>query len=162
MKIAPDPQEAALGKVTRIADPAWGQETAANWGTLAVDVDGGIVTRPVESVPGDYRHYYAGVRDALLGKAASPVPTLAAWQVARLMEWARESSEQRREIACDWSESLNRRIVQCGRSFLRAGRFLFDQRDPETEAGSLPWNAGSLDAAAVRRENGASNGKAHS
>ncbi len=103
VKIAPDPQEAALGKVTRIADPAWGQETAANWGTLAVDVDGGIVTRPVESVPGDYRHYYAGVRDALLGKAASPVPTLAAWQVARLMEWARESSEQRREIACDWS-----------------------------------------------------------
>ncbi len=51
VKIAPDPQEAALGKVTRIADPAWGQEAAANWGTLAVDVDGGIVTRPVESVP---------------------------------------------------------------------------------------------------------------
>jgi predicted dehydrogenase len=104
LKIAPDPQEAALGKITRIADPAWGQEAPADWGTLAVNVDGAMVTCPVESVPGDYRLYYAGVRDALLGKAASPVPAIAAWRVARLLEWAVDSAEQRREIACDWSE----------------------------------------------------------
>lgn len=102
-KIAPDPQETALSKITRITDPGWGQEPAADWGTLVVDVDGSSVTRPVPSIPGDYRLYYAGVRDALLGKAPAPVTALDAWHIARLLEWAADSSEQRREIPCDWS-----------------------------------------------------------
>jgi len=99
-----DPQEAALNKITRIGDGAWGVEPAANWGTLRVDVDGGTVTRPVEPRLGDYRLYYAGIRDALLSKSPAPVTALAAWRVARLLEWAAESSEKRQEIACDWSE----------------------------------------------------------
>jgi predicted dehydrogenase len=68
-----------------------------------VDVDGGMVTRPVETIPGDYRLYYAAIRDALLGKAPAPVAALDAWRVARLLEWAVESSTERREISCDWS-----------------------------------------------------------
>jgi predicted dehydrogenase len=103
-KLGLDPQEAALNKVTRIDDPAWGKEPAAGWGTLHVDVNGSTVTRPVEPVTGDYRLYYAGVRDALLGKASAPVPAMAAWRVARLLEWALDSSDKRREIVCDWSE----------------------------------------------------------
>ena len=63
----------------------------------------GVVTRPVEPVPGDYRLFYAGVRDALLGKAPAPVSGLDAWRVARLLEWAVESSDKRKEIACDWT-----------------------------------------------------------
>jgi predicted dehydrogenase len=98
-----DPQENALDKITRITDPSWGQEPTANWGTLSVDVEDGMVTRPVTPVPGDYRLYYAGIRDALLGKALAPVAALEAWRVARLLEWATESAEERREIVCDWS-----------------------------------------------------------
>jgi predicted dehydrogenase len=70
-----DGQEVALNRITRIADP----------------------------VPGDYRLFYAGVRDALLGKSPAPVTALAAWRVARLFEWAEESSASRCEIPCDWS-----------------------------------------------------------
>jgi scyllo-inositol 2-dehydrogenase (NADP+) len=103
-KLGLDPQEAALNKVTRIDDLAWGKEPAADWGMLHVDVNGSMVTRPVEPVTGDYRLYYAGVRDALLGKASAPVPAMAAWHVARLLEWALDSSDKRREIVCDWSE----------------------------------------------------------
>jgi predicted dehydrogenase len=103
-KLGIDPQEAALNKVTRIADANWGQEPTANWGTLSVDVDGGMVTQPVAPIPGDYRLYYAAVRDAVLGKGAAPVAARDAWRVARLLEWAVESSEQRCEIACDWSD----------------------------------------------------------
>jgi predicted dehydrogenase len=99
-----DPQEAALNKITRIDDPAWGHEAAHDWGTLNVDVDDCIVTRPVQPIPGDYRRYYAGVRDALLGKSRSPVPALSAWRVARLLEFAAQSSAERREIPCDWSD----------------------------------------------------------
>ncbi|MFZ0743863.1 MAG: Gfo/Idh/MocA family oxidoreductase [Terracidiphilus sp.] len=98
-----DPQEAALSKVTRITDPHWGEEPPAAWGTLSVDVDGGMVTCPVTPVPGDYRLFYAGVRDALLGKGPAPVEAVAAWRVARLLEWAVESSEQRCNVDCNWS-----------------------------------------------------------
>jgi predicted dehydrogenase len=98
-----DPQEVALSKITRIDDPAWGRVAPSDWGTLNVDVDGSVVTRPVPPTPGDYRLFYAGVRDALLGRSHAPVPALAAWRVARLLESAAESSEKRREISCDWS-----------------------------------------------------------
>ena len=99
-----DSQEAALSRVPRVGDGPWGQEHTADWGTLCVDVEGGLVTRPIEPIPGDYRLYYAIVRDALLGKGQAPVSALAAWRVARLLEWAAESAEQRREVVCDWSE----------------------------------------------------------
>lgn len=103
-KWAPDLQEAELNKITRIDSPTWGEEPAANWGTLTVDADRAMVTRPVESIPGDYRLFYAGMRDALLGKAPVPVPGIVAWRAVRLLEWARESAALRREIVCDWSE----------------------------------------------------------
>jgi scyllo-inositol 2-dehydrogenase (NADP+) len=104
LKSGVDPQEAALNKVTRVTDPNWGQEPSANWGILNIGIDGGSVSRPVPAIPGDYRLYYAGIRDALLGKSAPPVTGIDAWRVARLLEWAQQSSDQRCEIACDWSE----------------------------------------------------------
>lgn len=99
-----DPQEAALNKITRIAASNWGQEAQADWGLLYVDVEGGMVSRPVATIAGDYRIFYAAVRDALQGQAPPPVPAVDAWRVARILEWARESSEKRCEIECDWSE----------------------------------------------------------
>lgn len=99
-----DPQEAALNLVTRIEDGFWGREPQAQWGTLHLDDNGSTVTQPVEPLVGDYRLYYAGVRDALLGKGPIPVAPIDAWRVARLLELAMEASEQRREIPCDWSD----------------------------------------------------------
>ena len=99
-----DPQEDALNHVTKITDSSWGQESSDHWGTLSVDVDGGAVTRPVPSATGDYRLFYAGVRDVLLGNStAAPVPPAEAWRVARVLEWAKQSSEQHRDVECDWS-----------------------------------------------------------
>jgi scyllo-inositol 2-dehydrogenase (NADP+) len=103
VKMGVDPQEAALNKVIRIADPNWGHEPAANWGILHTGIDGGSVSRPVPAIPGDYRLYYAAIRDALLGKSALPVSAIDAWRVARLLEYAQQSSDERREILCDWS-----------------------------------------------------------
>jgi predicted dehydrogenase len=98
-----DPQEDALNQVTRIEDPNWGLDQQSAWGTLHVDVDGGTVRRPVETLTGDYRKYYEGVRDALAGKCDAPVKAVEAWRSARLLEWAQESSERRCEVVCDWS-----------------------------------------------------------
>jgi len=104
LKSGVDPQEAALSKITRIEDPHWGHEPSANWGVLHVGIDGGAVSRPVPALIGDYRAYYAGIRDALLGKSAPPVSGIDGWRVARLLEWAQQSSDERREIPCDWSQ----------------------------------------------------------
>ena len=102
-----DPQEAALDQVSRIApDAPWGQEPPSKWGSLNVDVDGGMVIRPVPATPGDYRIYYAGVRDAMLGKATLPVAPLDAWRTAKLLEWAAQSAEERREIRCEWNGEM--------------------------------------------------------
>jgi predicted dehydrogenase len=98
-----DPQEAALNRITRITDPAWGEEPASDWGTLHVDINGGTVTRPVRPVAGNYRRFYEGVRDAVLGNGPTPVAAIDAWRVARMLEWAAESARERREIACDWA-----------------------------------------------------------
>ena len=49
----------------------------------------------VPTLPGDYRGFYANVRDTLLGKAEQAVTLVDAWRVLRLLEWARESSEKR-------------------------------------------------------------------
>jgi scyllo-inositol 2-dehydrogenase (NADP+) len=54
-------------------------------------------------LPGDYRHFYANVRDTLLGKAEQAVTLVDAWRVLRLLEWARESSDRRAAVMCDWS-----------------------------------------------------------
>jgi predicted dehydrogenase len=102
-KWVPDGQEAELRKITRIDSPKWGQEPAADWGTLKVDVEGGMVTRPVTPIPGDYRLYYVGVRDALLGKAPVPVTALDAWRGSRILEWAVLSSRQHCDVPCDWT-----------------------------------------------------------
>jgi predicted dehydrogenase len=98
-----DPQEAALNKIARIEDPNWGEEPAHDWGLLHVGIDGGSVIRPLPALPGDYRLFYTGVRDALEGKGPAPVTGVDGWRVARLLEYAAESAKSRCEIACDWA-----------------------------------------------------------
>jgi predicted dehydrogenase len=103
-----DPQEARLketGRVVENEELGWGEEPPSAWGTLATDVGGTIESRPLKPIPGDYRLYYAGVRDAILGKAAPPVLAVDAWRTTRLLEWAQESSDKRCEVVCNWSES---------------------------------------------------------
>lgn len=99
-----DSQEDALNKITKITDADWGKEPAEKWGTLSIDVDGKIETHPVPSIPGDYRRFYELVRDVLMGKSVDPPATpVEAWRTARVLEWARQSADEHRDIECDWS-----------------------------------------------------------
>lgn len=98
-----DPQEEALNKVTRIEGDKWGEEPAANWGTLSLATEQGISSQSVQPIPGDYRLFYQGVRDALLGNAKPPVAGIDAWRTARVLEYAAESAKTHRAIECDWT-----------------------------------------------------------
>jgi predicted dehydrogenase len=103
VKLGVDSQEEALGKITRIDSADWGKEKPEQWATLSVDADHSMVTRPVESIPGDYRLFYSGVRDAILGKVPAPVTAIDAWRAARVLEYALESSKAGRDVECDWT-----------------------------------------------------------
>jgi len=103
-----DPQENLLKanyRAINTPDPEWAKEDPAKWGTLTIDANDGhntMVTQPVKPVPSDYRSYYAGVRDAILDKAAPPVLATDAIKVARILEWAEESSARKTTIPCNW------------------------------------------------------------
>jgi predicted dehydrogenase len=103
MKWGLDPQEEALKQGAKFTDAGFGLEPAAAWGTLTVDAEGTLVTRPVQTVAGDYRCYYANVRDAILGVAPLAVPGEDAWRSLRILELARESSQRGMTLPCDWS-----------------------------------------------------------
>jgi scyllo-inositol 2-dehydrogenase (NADP+) len=99
-----DPQEDRLKETSKVEGSNWGLEPSSAWGTLAVDVEGSMITHPVQPIPGDYRLYYAGVRDAILGKSAPPVLATDALKVAWLLEAAEASSREKRTLAIAWGE----------------------------------------------------------
>jgi len=102
-----DPQEDALKSGAKFTDKGFGEEPASAWGTLTVDAGGNMVTHPVQTLAGDYRGYYANVRDAILGIKPLAVPAEDAWRTIRLLELARESNQQGRTIECDWTMALS-------------------------------------------------------
>jgi predicted dehydrogenase len=100
-----DPQEPALAggaKVPRIGEGEWLAEAEEDWGTLTVapqPADPGKLDRTkVKTELGDYRNYYANVRDAINGTAALAVSPEDAYRVIKLLEMARVSSEQGRTL----------------------------------------------------------------
>ena len=94
-----DPQEALLRRGVAPGGPRWGEEPEANWGTLYLASDATPGGREVKTEPGDYREFYANVRDAMLGKATLAVTPQQALDVMRGIELAFESNRERRTVA---------------------------------------------------------------
>jgi scyllo-inositol 2-dehydrogenase (NADP+) len=101
-----DPQEPTLlggAKVPRMGEGEWLAEDQKHWGTLTVapnPAEPGTLTRtPVRTELGDYRLFYANVRDAINGTAELSVKAEDGYRVIRLLEMARESSEEQRTLA---------------------------------------------------------------
>ena len=93
-----DPQENNLRHGNIPKDGPWGAEPEENWGVLTVPEGEKLMQRRIASANCDFRDYYANLRDALMGKAEAAVSPEWAINVMRLLELARESSEQRRTI----------------------------------------------------------------
>ncbi len=91
-----DSQEDALKAGRTPGDVAWGQD--ARPGTLT-SVDGdGVLRRSIAGEPGDYRRYYAAVRDAIRGVGPNPVPAADALAVMHLIEAGIRSASLRQEV----------------------------------------------------------------
>jgi predicted dehydrogenase len=100
-----DPQEAILKATGKVEEKGWGIEPESGWGILTTEADGQRINQPIEPIPGDYRLYYAAVRDAILGKAGPPATAIDAWRAAKILEWAEEGNTARREIPCNWTDA---------------------------------------------------------
>jgi scyllo-inositol 2-dehydrogenase (NADP+) len=94
-----DPQESNLRRGYIPTDAAWGAEPEENWGLLTLTENGTLTQRRVPSVNCDYRDFYANLRDAILGKAKLAVTPEWALDVMRLLELARQSSNERRTVS---------------------------------------------------------------
>jgi predicted dehydrogenase len=78
-----DRQEDAL-KAGRIpGDPGWGADDGE--AILSIAQGDAIASHPLALDSGDYRRFYAGVRDAIAGQGANPVPAEQALAVMRLI-----------------------------------------------------------------------------
>jgi predicted dehydrogenase len=93
-----DPQEDALRAGHRPgASAEWGDDPQT--GALTRVDDNGPQTVRVPNVPGDYRAFYVGLRDAIVSGAAPPVTLSDALAVIRVLELVDKSSEFGRSLA---------------------------------------------------------------
>jgi scyllo-inositol 2-dehydrogenase (NADP+) len=77
-------------------------EPESQWGTLTVAPvladPGNLVRTKVKTELGDYRGYYANVRDAINGVAKLAVTAEDGYRTVKLLEMARESWAQKRTL----------------------------------------------------------------
>jgi scyllo-inositol 2-dehydrogenase (NADP+) len=105
-----DPQESALvggAKVPRMGSgDSWLAEPKTAWGTLTVAPvpadPGTLVKSEVKTLPGDYRGFYANVRDAINGAAEQAVKAEDGYRVVKLLEMARVSSAEGRTLKVEF------------------------------------------------------------
>lgn len=105
-KFGVDPQEPAIlaGRtIPMLGTGEWLGEEAAAWGTLTLAPDPhdprNLLTSTVQTLPGDYRLFYANVRDALHGEVPLAVSAEDGATAIYLLELARESSRIGRTLA---------------------------------------------------------------
>ncbi|HTV83101.1 MAG TPA: Gfo/Idh/MocA family oxidoreductase [Acidobacteriaceae bacterium] len=99
-KFGLDPQEDQIQAGMAFDAPGFGEDPASDWGELRSC--SGARTRRVPTLKGDYRGYYANVRDALLGRTELAVQPEQVWRTTRLIELARESSAKGRRLQVDF------------------------------------------------------------
>ena|SRR5215472_16780712 len=95
VKYGIDPQEEALKRGEVPHDDTWGREEREKWGILYTPEGNSMRTETITTIPGDYRLFYANVRDAILGNAPIDVTHEQMLNVMGALESARESSDKR-------------------------------------------------------------------
>lgn len=110
VKFGLDPQEGALlggARPEELGSPrAWLPEAGSEWGTLSVAPDPADPTRLERSrfptVVGDYRKFYANVRDAIRGDAPLVVSPEDSYRTIRLLELALQSSDHNHTLPVEF------------------------------------------------------------
>jgi predicted dehydrogenase len=99
-----DTQEESLKRGEVPGSPAWGHDPRT--GTLVKAKDGGVETRQVPNIPGNYLAYYEAIRDAIALGAPNPVPPEESLAVIKLLEAGIRSSVAHAELP--YNQASNR------------------------------------------------------
>ncbi len=111
VKLGLDPQEAAMlggarPPVMGSAEP-WLPEAEVDWGTLTLAADpaepGQLERSKVATEVGDYRRFYASVRDAIRGEAPLVISAEDGYRAIRVLELAVQSSDQNHTLPVDFA-----------------------------------------------------------
>jgi scyllo-inositol 2-dehydrogenase (NADP+) len=94
-KQALDPQEALLRAGRAASGDDWGVEPEKDWGTMTLWNGGELTHQKVPTKRGDYRDFYAQVRDAIEGRGTPPVTLDEALRLMYTLELCVESSRKR-------------------------------------------------------------------
>jgi scyllo-inositol 2-dehydrogenase (NADP+) len=105
VKYGLDPQEAQLRRGDPPGGPNWGEDPESEWGTLTRPNGDSLLTEKIRTEAGDYRKFYANVRDAIAEGKPLAVPPREALRSVRAIELAQQSSRERRTIP--WSDAEN-------------------------------------------------------
>jgi scyllo-inositol 2-dehydrogenase (NADP+) len=90
-----DPQEDALKAGRRPGAEGWGRDRPENYATLTTKAG----ARRVETLPGAYERYYAGLAACLLDGAPNPVAAEDARRALSVLEAARLSAAESRAVS---------------------------------------------------------------
>ncbi|EOI6584118.1 oxidoreductase [Yersinia enterocolitica] len=96
IKFGLDPQEDRLKAGERLPQADWGYDMRD--GVVTLSHDGVLAEKPLLTLPGNYPAYYAGIREAILGTAANPVPASEAITVMELIELGITSDQQKKTL----------------------------------------------------------------
>lgn len=100
-----DPQEALLRAGHPASGENWGVEPEKDWGTTALWNGDDVIREKVPTRRGDYRDFYAQVRDAIEGHAAAPVTHDEALRLMYTLELCLESSRKRMPLRWAFNHS---------------------------------------------------------
>lgn len=107
VKHALDPQEALLRAGKAVGGDDWGVEPEKDWGTLTLWNGGELTHQKVPTLRGDYRDFYAQVRDAILGNAKPPVTSGEALRLMYTLELCEESSRKQMPLPWKFAATTN-------------------------------------------------------
>jgi scyllo-inositol 2-dehydrogenase (NADP+) len=99
IKSGSDPQEEDLkqGKLPIGSD--WGVENSADWGILNVKIDDREQRKQIQTIPGNYMHYYNNIYNVLVENGTLSVTASQGLEVIRIIESAYRSNAEKRNIA---------------------------------------------------------------
>lgn len=91
-----DPQENDLKNGVIPGTKNWGKEPESQWGILHTEIDGEVIRRKEETIPGNYSAYYDNIADCLRKDASPMVPAQENLMLIRVLEAAFQSQAQNR------------------------------------------------------------------
>lgn len=98
VKYGIDPQENQLRAGMLPTESGYGLDAPQEYGTLVYEQNGETIRETVETIPGNYKHYFDAVANSIRKQTAPPVSPSENLLIIRILEAAYQSNEENRVV----------------------------------------------------------------